>query len=44
MNSDKFGLFVIEWIPNVLPKSKFGEMRIILQFGHMKNNQVYIKS
>lgn len=31
---------MIEWIPNTLPISKYGEMRIKLQFGHMKNDKI----
>ncbi|XP_055324128.1 uncharacterized protein C2orf42 homolog isoform X2 [Sitodiplosis mosellana] len=38
--SSKQGLFIIEWIPNALPISKYGEMRIKLQYGHMKNDTV----
>ncbi|XP_031633462.1 uncharacterized protein C2orf42 [Contarinia nasturtii] len=38
--ANKQGLFVIEWIPNTLPISKYGEMRIQLQYGHMKNKTV----
>lgn len=37
--SDSRGLFVIEWIPNVLPKSKYGEMIIKFEYGHLKNNK-----
>lgn len=38
--AQRTGLFIIEWIPNVLPKSNYGEMRIKFQFGHMTNNRV----
>lgn len=35
---DKFkrnnDIFQIEWIPNVLEKSKHGEMRILFEYGH----------
>ncbi|XP_055587925.1 uncharacterized protein C2orf42 homolog [Uranotaenia lowii] len=30
--------FVIEWIAGVLPKSRFGEMRINFRYGHKENN------
>lgn len=33
-------LFNIEWIPNVLRKSKHGEMRLHFSFGHMKDNKI----
>lgn len=39
----KQGLFNIEWIPNILPKSQYGELRIQIQFGHMKNDTVIVK-
>ncbi|XP_058467197.1 uncharacterized protein LOC131440165 isoform X2 [Malaya genurostris] len=32
---------VIEWIAGVLPVSRFGEMRITLEYGH-KENQLYV--
>ncbi|RWS31927.1 hypothetical protein B4U80_07077 [Leptotrombidium deliense] len=32
--------FIIEWIPDLLPTSKVGEMRIQLQFGHRRNGQI----
>jgi hypothetical protein len=32
--------FVIEWIPDCLPHSHFGELRVELQFGHMRNGRV----
>lgn len=32
--------FVIEWIPDILPKSQIGELRIKLCYGHQRNGQV----
>lgn len=32
--------FVIEWIPDVLPRSHLGEMIIIFEYGHLKNGQL----
>ncbi|XP_043272498.1 uncharacterized protein C2orf42 [Venturia canescens] len=29
--------FLIEWIPDILPVSKIGELRIRFEFGHVKN-------
>lgn len=29
--------FIIEWIPDVLPKSHVGELRIKFQYGHQRN-------
>jgi len=29
--------FLIEWIPDILPISKIGELRIRFEFGHVKN-------
>jgi hypothetical protein len=31
--------FIIEWIPDILPKCHFGELRIQFQFGHLKNGK-----
>lgn len=42
--ASKQGLFAIEWIPNTLPISKHGEMRIKFKFGHMKNDKIYYKN
>lgn len=30
--------FVIEWIPDLLPVSKIGELRIKFEFDHKKND------
>jgi len=32
--------FIIEWIPDVLPQSHVGEMRIQFEFGHQYNGVV----
>lgn len=32
--------FVIEWIPDILPVSKIGELRIRFEYGHQKINGV----
>ena len=32
--------FVLEWIPDLLPKSKLGELRIKFEYGHQRNGQV----
>ncbi|KAF7643190.1 hypothetical protein LDENG_00243690 [Lucifuga dentata] len=31
--------FVIEWIPDVLPRSRVGELRIWFEFGHQQSGQ-----
>ncbi|XP_068609191.1 uncharacterized protein C2orf42 homolog [Brachionichthys hirsutus] len=31
--------FVIEWIPNVLPRCQMGELRISFEFGHQQSGQ-----
>lgn len=30
--------FIIEWIPDILPVSKIGELRIRFEYGHQKSN------
>ncbi|XP_078095387.1 uncharacterized protein C2orf42 homolog isoform X2 [Mustelus asterias] len=32
--------FIIEWIPDILPRLKIGEMRIKLEYGHHRNGHV----
>ncbi|XP_069698610.1 uncharacterized protein C2orf42 [Periplaneta americana] len=32
--------FLIEWIPDILPTSKIGELRIRFEFGHQRNGQL----
>jgi len=32
--------FVIEWIPDILPQSHVGEMRIQFEFGHQCNGVI----
>lgn len=41
-NSDRKELipFLIEWIPDLLPKSKVGEVQFRYQFGHLKNGEL----
>ncbi|KFM77014.1 hypothetical protein X975_14456, partial [Stegodyphus mimosarum] len=29
--------FIVEWIPDVLPKSHVGELRIKFEYGHQRN-------
>lgn len=31
--------FTLEWIPDVLPKSQIGELRMRFQYGHERNGQ-----
>ena len=31
--------FVIEWTPDLLPKTKMGELRIKFEYGHQRNGQ-----
>lgn len=33
------GPFVIEWIPDLLPRCQMGELRITFEFGHEKSGQ-----
>ncbi|XP_015195900.2 uncharacterized protein C2orf42 homolog [Lepisosteus oculatus] len=32
--------FIIEWIPDILPRSKIGELRIRFEYGHLHNGHV----
>jgi hypothetical protein len=32
--------FIIEWIPDILPKCHVGELRIQLQYGHLRNGTI----
>ncbi|XP_061180005.1 uncharacterized protein C2orf42 homolog [Saccostrea echinata] len=32
--------FIIEWIPDILPKSRIGELRIKFEYGHQRNGQI----
>lgn len=34
------GPFVIEWIPDVLPRCHMGELRISFEFGHQQSGQL----
>ncbi|XP_065079946.1 uncharacterized protein C2orf42 homolog [Ochlerotatus camptorhynchus] len=36
--SEKLHYFSIEWIPGVLPKCRFGELRVAFQYGHKENH------
>ncbi|XP_074641628.1 uncharacterized protein C2orf42-like [Tubulanus polymorphus] len=36
--------FIIEWIPDILPKSHIGELRIKFDFGHQRNGQIENRS
>ena len=39
-NSKHIIPFVIEWVPNLLPRAGIGELTIKFEFGHQKNGQV----
>lgn len=32
--------FIIEWIPDILPRSHIGELRIKFEYGHQRNGQI----
>ncbi|XP_046548485.1 uncharacterized protein C2orf42-like [Haliotis rubra] len=32
--------FIIEWIPDILPRSRIGELRIKFEYGHQRNGQI----
>ena len=32
--------FIIEWIPEILPFMKIGELRIKFEYGHQRNGQL----
>lgn len=32
--------FIIEWIPDILPKLKIGELRLKFEYGHQRNGQL----
>ena len=32
--------FIIEWIPDILPKSRIGELRIKFEYGHQRNGHI----
>ncbi|XP_076468816.1 uncharacterized protein C2orf42-like isoform X2 [Babylonia areolata] len=32
--------FIIEWIPDILPVSRIGELRIKFEYGHQRNGQI----
>ncbi|CAH1258070.1 uncharacterized protein C2orf42-like [Branchiostoma lanceolatum] len=35
--------FVIEWIPDILPKCKIGELRIKFEYGHQRNGHMEVR-
>ncbi|ELU13840.1 hypothetical protein CAPTEDRAFT_18678 [Capitella teleta] len=36
--------FIIEWIPDILPHSRIGELRIKFEYGHERNGQIEHRS
>lgn len=32
--------FIIEWIPDILPKTRIGELRIKFEYGHQRNGHI----
>lgn len=32
--------FIIEWIPDILPKSHIGELRVKFEYGHQRNGHI----
>lgn len=36
--------FIIEWIPDILPKSHIGELRIKFEYGHQRNGHIEHRS
>jgi hypothetical protein len=32
--------FEIEWIPDILPQMRIGELRIKFEYGHQRNGQI----
>ena len=32
--------FIIEWIPDILPQCRIGELRIKFEYGHERNGQI----
>lgn len=39
-NQKEPSLFIIEWTPDVLPKTHVGELRIKFEYGHQRNGIV----
>ena len=35
--------FIIEWIPDILPRSHIGELRLKFEYGHQRNGHVVKK-
>lgn len=36
--SEKLHYFSVEWVPGVLPKCRFGELRFAFEYGHKENH------
>lgn len=36
--------FIIEWIPDVLPRSRVGELRLKFEYGHLRNGRIELRS
>ncbi|XP_060579498.1 uncharacterized protein C2orf42-like [Ruditapes philippinarum] len=36
--------FIIEWIPDILPKSHIGELRIKFEYGHQRNGHIEMRA
>lgn len=36
--------FIIEWIPDILPKSHIGELRIKFEYGHSRNGHIELRT
>ena len=32
--------FIIEWIPDILPQTHIGELRVKFEYGHQRNGQI----
>ncbi|KAM7284112.1 uncharacterized protein ISCGN_001214 [Ixodes scapularis] len=43
LNSHPACPFVIEWSPDVLPRSRVGELRLKFEYGHLRNGQVELR-
>lgn len=39
ISNERDGEFILEWIPFVLPKSKYGDLFIKFEYGHMRNGK-----
>ena len=36
--------FIIEWIPDILPRSRIGELRLKFEYGHLRNGHRDIRA